>query len=197
MCNVCSCMYDCMCGCGHVWVCTPPSHCTRQQAVPTILQCPLQWGADCTDMPIAMHTAMHSTTATHHVPTHDAHCDELIASCHKYVICWQFSMMCQLRCMIAIASELQRCVRCSMCYVASACCSQSDALVIVYVLVDTQHLVICNFECIFGISAQQHNIEHESRCPYRASYGNFRSKFTTVSWFAPPSPGGPTLRPFF
>jgi len=166
--------------------------------LPIILQCPLECGADCIDIPIAMHTAMHSITATHHVPTHNEHCDELIAPCHRYAICWQCSLMCQMRCMVAIVSELQLCVRCIICYVASACCSQYDALVIVYLLVDIQHFVIGNFECFFFcISSRQHTVEPESRCPYTASYCNFRLKFTTVSWFAPPSPGGPTLRPFF
>ena len=122
---------------------------TRKIIFAIKLQCPLECRADCTDIPIAMHTAMHSITATHHVPTHDEHCDELIAPCHRYAICWQCSLMCQMRCMVAVVNELQRCVRCIICYVASACCSQYDALVIVYLLVDIQHFVMCNFECVF------------------------------------------------
>ena len=47
-----------------------------------------------------------------------------------------------------------------------------------------EHLALCGLwprVCVFCIPAQQHHIRPESRCSQRANYGNFQSKFNTVS----------------
>ena len=59
-----------------------------------------------------------------------------------------------------------------------------------------EHLAVCR-PCmcadLWHCNPKIIHVRNIKKCPQTASCASFSSKFTTVSWFAPPSPGGPTL----
>ena len=138
------------------------------------------------------------TTITHNVTTSNAHI-------HASFIPFQCNTHCQssvaivpIQWKVAIAKCLQHKMRCSMIVPASVhltsqnwqsfMCSWQRAL---------SRFVHRKFGRMCDIAAQTSHTNPVNRGRQMASYDIFSSIFTTVSWLAPPSPGGPTLRPYF